>query len=398
MPDETPEPKFTPPKQTHARGITPEQAKEPPKEILEQTFSMDPALLGRAGEAQVKIGEEGTITDGEKKVEEPKKEEKKVEKVAEQEKVEPKPSTILKPPAETKKEEVKVQEGEKKEVIKQIVPPSKDKPATRDYTGYSAEETAILKAMSNDAFDYTTKLIKESKENAKLKDSTFLQHPEAYTLSPEFKDTQRDVYFANREGQEWAKMLEQCKAGKPFKELTGFDNNGNPTYGAEIQPNDSIEERLRLNMNNCFGIAQQKQGKLNELGNTFKTRVQSDSQAIQQERAARFAWVSDPKLLDYTINIEGVGEKSIKQIREDMISLFPPYYRNSPGVEVAADLIVALRIQHAELQQALAGKGVAEIKKEEAMRGEPSSHSKPKKESESVNGSPKEFSLSGMPS
>jgi len=279
------------------------------------------------------------------------------------------PKSIIKPPGEKKE---KKEEGKQPEV-KQIVPPEK-KEHVRDYTGYSPEEQTIFKQMSHEAFAYTTKLIKENKA---LAGGSYLQHDQGYFLDPGYQTMQRDVFFANKEIEAWRKVILACEAGQPFKELKGQDSNtGEIVYGNEVKPTDETKLQIQESLNNVLGIRQQMVGRMQQFAQTHKARISQDAAAIEQERKARFAWAADPKYLDYTMDFGGkTGERSIKDIRQDILNLFPPYFRNMAPTQVAADIFVALCMSQLESKQYQSQASVAEIKRKEVAKTEPSSDS-----------------------
>lgn len=410
MPDE-----FKPPTTVKPSGTIDTQPKEPPKEVLTQTFSLDPSLMsgdttrvvtednkGEVKKVETTTPEVAEVKKEETKVEDkprdedgkfiPKVEEKKDEVKPTEEK-KPTQTSILKPPQEKKQEVV----GEKKEVVKQITLPIKGDKVERDYSGFSNEEVSMLKQMSNEAFTYTSKVLKEHKEATKAKNDIFLQHPDAHTLSPEFRQIQQDIYFLSKEAQEWSNALAKCVKGEKFKDINGFDQQGNVVYGAEIEPSSQVEELVRAKFNQCLTSVENNKGKLQQTAVQFKDRAQKDIEVINNERKQRFAWVADPKLLDYTLEIQGVGPTSIKDIRNYMINLLPPYMRNSVASELCADLFVALRVQGEELTQAQNSVKVADTKREEVLRGEPTSEVRKEPEPPIVGGKVREFSLSGIP-
>lgn len=281
--------------------------------------------------------------------------------------------------------------------VKPIMPPSAEKKtAQRDYTGFSNEEQAILKQMSNDAFDYTSRVLKEKKELEKLKGATFLQHPSAYTLDPQYQELQTEAHFVNKEFQYWQSQLEKITNGEEWQPILKWDAQGNPVVGTARKAGPMDAEQVRLAMNQCLQIGQQKQGLMQQFVGSYQQRIANDNAAIQAEQSKRFGWVADPKLMESKINVEGVGEKTIAQIRQDFINLFPAYHHNTPGVDVAANLFVALQIYGAQLREAQAGKQVAEIKKEEVLRAEPSSSAAPAKTPKTFGGV-STFTLEGMP-
>ena len=380
---------FVPPKSTAPRALKVDMPHEPPAEVLKVDFKIDnddPMFKHDSSESRV------TIEDKQGKVTPAKEVETKVETKAEEKKEEVQKKVVgLKPPSAPKEEK---KEEKKEEEVKQIVPPSKDAKVVRDYSGYSEEEVSHFKQMSDAAYKWTSEQLKTKKQQ---EGNTFLQHPDAYTLAPKFQELRAKVTFASKEAEYWKSCLAQLDLGNPIKDLVGFDNNGNLQLGNEYKPSKELEENVRMVMQKAYGTAQTFAAELQEFPTKFKSNVTNDLQAIESERKKRFAWASDPKFLDYTLDMGQQGEMTVKAIRQSIIDLFPPYLRNSPSTEVCADLFVALRIQDAELREAKSGKNIVAQEKADEERAEPSSEVKPAKAANSVNGV-KEFSLSGMPS
>lgn len=384
-------------------GITPQMSKEPPKEILEQTFTLDPSIKIGEGSSQTITGDSGkeikpVVEEVKKeepvvetKVDVPVKEEvKKEETVVKKE--EPKP--ILRPPKKDDKKDDSVKVDTKTKLsVKPVTLPAKTD-ETFDYSGFSQQEVVNLKNMSRQSREFSANLIRENKQLAGLKDSNYLQHEQGYTLSPEYQNLQAKVYFANIEGQAWKQQLLNIRAGKPFRDVVGFNENGTPRFGDERPPTDEDDIRLSNNLAKCMSMAQQRQGELQSIPQQFKQRITADLQNIRDVQKQQFSWVADPKLLDYEMTTEN-GNKTVKQIKDEFKSIWPSYLQNSPAVDVASDLMVALMIRHQELEQANTSKTVAETLKEEVLRGEPGSTDRPVKTDEAVGGVT-EFSLAGF--
>jgi len=284
--------------------------------------------------------------------------------------------------------------------IKPIMPLSA-LPKERNYEGFGPEEVQALKAMSNDAFALTSSLIKEKKELSKLKDASYLQHPLAYTLSPEFTKLQEDSYYLNAEGQYWRQQAINIAEGKEWAELKGWDAKGNPVMGPVQKPTTEAgkdADRLSLQL---FTKAQGTQEQVQQFSGRFQQQIATDNQLIQQECAKRFGWVADPSLLDAKVSNPGYGEKTIRQIRDDYTSLFPVYHRNSVGVQVGANLFAALQIYGQRIHELENNKQVAAVKEEEKALIEPTSKERPASKNGSAKGmggwEVKEFSLEGLP-
>ena len=298
------------------------------------------------------------------------------------------PTTKIEPKVVAKVEPTKVVEPIQPKNVK-----------SRDYSGYSIEEAQVLKQMSNPAFEFTTKLMKQVKEQASKADVQYYQHPEAYTLSPDFRKIQEDHYYASQEAKYWERQLMAIKAGNKWTPLKGW-KNGQPDFGTEQEPSAMAEEQIRIIMGEDMRVANQLQGKLGELKTSFANRVNQDLASIKSEQAKRFGWQADPKKLDEVIQTEGMGEQPVRKVKEAFSSLFSDYHKTSPLMDVASDLFVALQIYGAEIKVLKNQTQVAEIKQQEVIRGEPTSEVKApadigvKKSKFGI----KTFDLEGLPS
>jgi len=387
------------------QGITPQMPTEPTKEALAMTFTADSSLIGKddgttiTTDKGIEIKTEPAAVNTDSTV-------KTVEAVKE----EVKPTTEVKPkeekksvltPPEGKKEEKIVAKVGDKPTIKPITPirDKKEEADTTDYTKFSQQDQINLKNMSRQSREAYIKLVEENKQLSGLKDSNYLQHEQGYTLSPQYQELQTKDYLARTEGRAWEQALLDIKAGKEFRDITGFDANNNPTYSKARVATDRDEIRITSNLNACIQAVRQNEQTLQTYPTQFKQRITQDLQEIQTERHNRFAWVQDPKLLDYSVEVEGQGQKKISDIKADFKNLFPAYLKSSVGVEVASDMMVAMVIQGAELREARNGQQVATIKQAEMARGEPTSDATelaPSKLREK--GVPSVFSLDGLPS
>jgi len=282
----------------------------------------------------------------------------------------PKLPKFLKPPKG--KEEVKV-EGEKGTEVKPIVP----KQSTRDYSGLSEEEVKAGKNMSVEAFSVFKKAVMANKELSSLKEQTIMQHPQAYILDPTYQQTRTELTFAQKEANYWEQQLINMDNGQELVPITGFDaKTGEPILGKPIQPTKALEERVRMNIHNCYNAAQQLNAKMQEYPAKYQQSIQKDLQDIEGYRKQQFGWVNDPSLLNYSVPVEGLGDRTLKQIKEDVQNILPKWMHSHPLTSVLGDLVIALRIKQAELAEATGSQAVQKTKEEEQELVEPSSKSK----------------------
>lgn len=325
-------------------------------------------------------------------------------------KVEPSPK-----PQDTKAEAIKQAVQDKAVVAtKPVTPPSKvtTKPVTdsltnikptgtkpgvaRDLTGYSPEEQAILKQMSNPAFEFTTKILKERKELESLKSSHYLQSEDGYTLSPEYKQLSQDIQYASAESNIWLQQLQKIDSGEEWQPFEGWSRDGQPVFGAKQAPTKLAEEQIRMAMNRCLQVKQEVTGQLQQIPQKYKSVIQNDNQIIKNKMQELFSWEKDSSILEQAIAV-GDKEIPIKQIKQDITNLFPPYHRNSIGVEAAANMYVALRIYANEITALRQQLEVASIKKNEAIRGEPTGDTRPATKTGKAIGGVTTFDMSDLP-
>jgi hypothetical protein len=385
------------------KGITPTMPTEPTPEAKAMVFTNDPMLTSSGDSTTITTDkgleiktEAAPIYEEVKTVEAVKEEAKPKQEVTTEKK------SVLTPPVEAKTE-VKAKSDTKavetKSTIKPISPVrDKKEEDTFDYAKYTTDQQQVLKQMSNTAKREYAKVVDENKQLSSLKDSNYLQHEQGYTLSPQYQELQTKDYLARTEGRAWEQALLDIKQGAKFKDIVGFDNQNNPIYSEPRVATDRDEIRVTSNLNACISAVRNNEQTLQSFPNQFRQRMTQDLQNINAERHNRFAWVQDPKLLDYSVEVEGQGAQKIGDVKQNFKSLFPPYLSNSIAVEVASDMMVAMVIQSAELREAKNNQQVATIKQKELQRGEPTSYAaetSPSKLREK--GVPSVFSLDGLP-
>jgi hypothetical protein len=202
--------------------------------------------------------------------------------------------------------------------------------------------------------------------------------------------------YAEREGNYWRSQLVRIKAGETWQPIVGINADGTFKLGTEREPTALDEEQVRTAMNQCIGANTTAQSQLQQFAVSHQQRIQKDLGDIKQEMARRFAWEQNPEILENTMTIPGMGERSVKDIRNDFINLFPPYMRSNIGVTVASNMWVGMQIYAAQIRELQSQKQVAEVKVEEVKRGEPTGSTRAPDVGKPVNGV-KTFSMEGFP-
>ncbi len=235
-------------------------------------------------------------------------------------------------------------------------------PDKRDYTGFNADQVKALKQMPNEAFAYASKQLREFNQLQQQRQDSWLQHPQAYTLSPEYSEADTMARRAIFEAQHYEQQLLKMRKGEDWTVITNYDERGNPVYSAPQKSSDEADLKVANALSQISAQAQQFQQKRDQLANTFQQRLMTEAEAINAERAKRFAWVADPKVLEDKVDVGGaIGQATVKQIRDDFANLFAPHYHGTPIMEVAKDMFAALQILGAENRE-LRGQAATTVK------------------------------------
>ena len=274
---------------------------------------------------------------------------------------------------EPEKEEEETEE-EEEGFSGQLKKATKNIPSARDYSKYSEEDTKYLKQMSNEAFEHFSKKSNENVElQKKLEESSEQQtadHPDAYVLSDEYKESYANLTKAQQEQQHWRDQLIKIRNGESWSSIQGYDDKGSmvlnkeaykPTQQAEIDVEMALQEAVTLN--------RKFSDKMQNVSKTFKGNYDEAITLLESEQKANFAWLTDDKVANAEIVLPNVGTTSIKAVKNSFEKAIPKTFRNHPLAELASNLFVTLQLQAA---QSTADK----VKTKESKRKEPKTRRK----------------------
>jgi len=276
---------------------------------------------------------------------------------------------FLKPPPGAKKEDGK--RKTKAELEAEI--------GDLDITGFDAPTQETLKHMSKISRKHFVDVLNENKALKQKGESQWYQQPDAFKLHPGYQAAQRDVALADFEGRHWMQQLELAKLGKPLRSLESYDQTGKPIYkDIPAGYGSDVEELIRSYVGNCQRVKNDRQAAIQNHTANFSKAVAQDQVAIKAERARRFAWIANPKLMKYSVPLEDGTEQTIETVRNNFIGMFPSYMHSNEGVQTAADMMVSMMIGRAEVAEYKKKSGVTQVKKEEADLGEVTSSTRGK--------------------
>tara|TARA_R110002167_G_scaffold111718_2_gene283709 strand:+ start:658 stop:1764 length:1107 start_codon:yes stop_codon:yes gene_type:complete len=276
---------------------------------------------------------------------------------------------------ETEEEESSAEETEEEDGFSgQLKSATKNIPGARDYSKYSEEDAKYLKQMSNEAFEHFSKKSNENVElQKKLEDTSAQQtadHPDAYILSDEYKESYTNLTKAQQEQQHWRSQLIKIRNGESWSSIQGYDNKGSmvlskdpykPTQQAEIDVEMALQEAVTLN--------RKFSDNMENVSKAFKGNYNEAVTLLESEQKSNFAWLTDDKVANEEIVLPNIGTTSIKAVKNSFEKAIPKTFRNHPLAELASNLFVTLQLQSA---QSTAEK----VKTKESKRKEPKTRRK----------------------
>ncbi len=213
--------------------------------------------------------------------------------------------------------------------------PAKVDPATQpEYAGLNDDEVRIFKAMSNDAKKMLRPIYDEHKtQKATIKDLesklatapklvdgvplNYMEHQEAYTLTPNYKAAIKQHQLAAFENEHWGKQLANIEAGKPAKTLSYNPDTGKYSYGEDLAPTPETKAAIIGQMNSTqqwkMSVAQQA----NQI---------AANHGAEYQKAVQFAKKVEDDFFPFFAKDDHEYVPLIKQV----VGSLPEVYRNHP--------------------------------------------------------------------
>jgi len=230
-------------------------------------------------------------------------------------------------------------------------------PKGRDYSKFSEEDAKYLKQMSNDAFEHFSK---RAEENVKLqqeveevkqqstKEVAAADHPDAYILSEEYKDTYANMSKAQQEQHHWRTQLINIRNGKGWQNIEGYDNAGRMVLGKQqYKPTQQAEIDVEMAMQEAAGLSRKFNGELENVSKSHKKNYDDAVSVLEREQKANFAWTTDDDVAKQELVLPNVGSITIKQLKTTFSEALPKTFQNHPLAELASNLFVTLQLQAA---------------------------------------------------
>jgi len=242
----------------------------------------------------------------------------------------------LAPPPEKKVEKEDVESEQQTQEVAPDPTQQQNLPPQRDYTQFDEDGQKVLKKARNEVFAYAEKLNKSLKEvtqereqlkteltkvkEGRIPDS-YLDHPEAYQLLPEYQTAVNDYQTDAFEENHWAQQLERIEQGLAWQNLRGYQD-GKPVYetipqrknaeGEVIYDSRAKVEIMRL-LNACSAARQNSGFRVQQVVGGFK---QLHQQSIG--KVSEFEHNSFPTLKEMKPELKADVDKIIKSLPSEI--------------------------------------------------------------------------------
>lgn len=226
------------------------------------------------------------------------------------------------------------------------------KSGSRDYAGIPDSVVPLFKKMPNETYafmrplyDKNTALTKEveeaKKEITKVREEkglpeSYLEHPDAYILSPDFQNNLKAVRTGESFLNHWQTQLENIESGKEWHELVP-DGKGGWTNGPAITPLPAHKGTIISHITHVNGQLQRFRGDLQTVQSTFKSRQADAVKFVDGIRKEHFSAYQDEK---------NVMQPIIKEIEK----VLPNFIHPSAKRLLAESLAACMQLKEAAKQ------------------------------------------------
>jgi len=201
---------------------------------------------------------------------------------------------------------------------KPAVTPSSREDVLKDL-GVAVDKLPIFKQMSNDAFNYNVELLKDHKEavakreeiQTQLEESaksdmpnSYFDHPEAFTLNPEYRKANAEVSHLDRARQHYAQQHVKIRAGEKWQDIAGTNQDGSYQL-VEKEADAQSEVTVMQNLN-----------ELQTFTNQRRQEIQGMEARFAQARAGRQSVFSEYENAFFPQYKDSADNKHIKAINQ----------------------------------------------------------------------------------
>src|SRR6185295_6047367 len=274
--------------------------------------------------------------------------------------------------------------------------------------GVDKEDEPFLKKMSKEASaHFLSKQAKLKSELEVLKQKVeaskrpypenYLEHPEAYSLLPEYGENVQKLNQADMEYRHWYNQLVRIEEGKDWQDIKGLDEYGNLVLSDPNKASTRDKIAVQAQLQKLVGLKNQFKGDVEKLQSTFNAEREKQNGLVVGEVNRMFEWETKPELLKAELDFGGtIGKRNVEQLRNEFVQMMPPVFRNNlVTTKVAANMYAAIQLYAFELNKLKSENAKLKQAGSDNLRAEPSSDILAGKSDKSV-GKITEFSMEGI--
>lgn len=211
---------------------------------------------------------------------------------------------------EVKQEEVKKLETKPAEAVKEQVA-AKPAKVERDLTGFSDDEQKVLRGMSNEAWSFVSpklkehqalaktlsdkdKLIADLKVGKQMMPESYYEHPNAFTLTPEYNNSLQVLNIASAVQAHWKEQFVRIRQGEKWQDVDINPKTGALVKGAMKEADANSEAEVMEYMNFAAKQVEKNRDNILTMQAGFKEKHNNAVNVLRDAEDKHFAAYKDP--------------------------------------------------------------------------------------------------------
>jgi len=268
----------------------------------------------------------------------------------------------------------------------EVVEDPQTKTEARNYDDFDESERSLLKQMSNAAFEKYSKNRKEMVEakqqleelRGKAPESkspeNLHEHPEAYTLSPEYREAANNYTKAQTEYGHWKQQLINVRNGEPWRGIDGYNETGQLVAGKqEYKATQSSEIDIESALQEAKNFMNQFSQQASHIQDNYSQIYNSAQSMLSDEQKKYFEWEENSEKLKTQVATPGGKAATIEEIKKGFFDAMPGNFQKHPVTNLASNLYVTLQLYASELGKLKKQLDISETNKKDSRRVEPRS-------------------------
>ena len=228
--------------------------------------------------------------------------------------------------------------SDKPEAGKDIKPGAATKPVPRPYDDIPADLQPIFKKMGNEQFAVAHKLLNENKElKAKVAQiakqsegalpESYYEHPEAFQLSPTYRNLTNAYATSNSLHEHWLRQRENIKKNGKVVPIITDEKTGKLSLGQEIEADDDLAVAVEKNITFTGAQATKYQERVESYKEQHLTIHQNTLKQVKEFEEAFYPGFD-------------AEDHPTKALQKDIISKLPKWIQTNPLVSFLAKAAV----------------------------------------------------------